>query len=1086
MTGKISHLEFPQETVITSCCISNEILQTTDSQQSPSLLLFGTSSGRLLGLEINSYEKDFEAYEWLDLGSGIDESYIPSNGSDEPAPYVSLAEIQTQKSADFSLFIGLNIHGKLTVWAFNGALSNWSIHGLKSGLDTEQEFIQDIKVCNQTLFVRKEDKFDLYRFNVSKRTKSLNISGPVSDIPIENTGGNTESFAMLRLQAITDSVSAFCASFQAGNDSIQIISGKIDSKDCSFFPKIFVDPNEFIPLDISFDKGGQSPYFLLGDKISVKFSQERSTGKYRSIASLSDIKPDIPLSELGNFFSSDENIKNIRQARAFFDGELFFDKILSIFGIESSFYPPTQASLGALLENIFNHEKIELSRKHCIVYYLLCFLNDSGEKYADKFNLSTPFKKLMKGYWLMDNLELMEGSRTLLNLEADWPEKIIGALYKKRNYKQALSCPLKFEVESMDMQHISLIIDMLIYESEVSKALETYRNYFISDSPKAFVRILDRCFERENWKLLQSLLSFKFEEKEERIIEIYCGKSDKKICREFYLLFLVTNGEHAKAIAYFGKRKNDFPPDINFMMKNLELSSNLKNFGPEYVNRATYASDEYDVNESDIVPHETTKMSSSITPQIEKFRKKERKGRRLSSLSFVAAPESYLDSPRKIQENESVPPSEWASQYSFNEQHSQNLDISDIKAEDNSSIAESSFLLESRHQSKGGEGQGNLARKSAAKGKAPFKKEFFGENPILSPIASKTKDDPIAKKSNATKHKEHRQSFIGEYVNPPSYNEDHSAETRFISSHPEAKRQRSESASPKKSSNIYIESLKPTAINYHEEPLPGSRDRTSVSNPQKSEISGTTGKISGEEVPSLKPAPKISPAPKDKTSLKKVSAGSPRKTNEPSLSSSPLKAVASLFKHGTLNKDIVNPGDVVVEEPLLDIRAHSSPLSHHKRVKVVESAEDHTELSNRKVEKSQKGDENVASSSKKHSSSKKSNSKKLDDVQDTGSLSVKADKDSAVRMMTVKQLRNRRVASPVIMNPGSSTKKSASDQKSNNSSVARRSSSSTKGTSSIKSSSTPKPKEKRNTSTPKTTGGTPISRRMITRSMNKK
>ena len=106
-----------------------------------------------------------------------------------------------------------------------------------------------------------------------------------------------------------------------------------------------------------------------------------------------------------NFPYSEEKKRAVRDTRIRFGGELFFDKLLNLFGISKDLYPPDNVTqLEILCSAIFNCVGQTITLKHSLMYYLLkSCLNSSALEYASFYGVCRPYLLAMAGFWSFDN-----------------------------------------------------------------------------------------------------------------------------------------------------------------------------------------------------------------------------------------------------------------------------------------------------------------------------------------------------------------------------------------------------------------------------------------------------------------------------------------------------------------------------------------------------------------------------------------------------------------------------------------------------------------------------------------------------------
>jgi hypothetical protein len=107
-----------------------------------------------------------------------------------------------------------------------------------------------------------------------------------------------------------------------------------------------------------------------------------------------------------HFAWNETRVDDIQMRRHAMSGQLFFDILLSLGGVEdpTELYPPTgTAELKRLLEAIENLS-FDSMKRDCVVYYLLKWQGDGREKgYAQKNCISPHYVALADAYWHLDS-----------------------------------------------------------------------------------------------------------------------------------------------------------------------------------------------------------------------------------------------------------------------------------------------------------------------------------------------------------------------------------------------------------------------------------------------------------------------------------------------------------------------------------------------------------------------------------------------------------------------------------------------------------------------------------------------------------
>ena len=387
------------------------------------------------------------------------------------------------------------------------------------------------------------------------------------------------------------------------------------------------------PLDVRVD-AKLNTFILFATHISVMkmrqdepVQQDDAQQQLGPSLTMATVKNWIDLDALYSALSRQDLKREIEYVRNTMGGELFFDRLLGCFGIDdTAFYPPkSKSQLEKLIDAVTSNADFDNLRKNCTIYYLLKDRSPaSASQYGERTVMPDSFRKLMDGYWALDHLDFGAALQALTSpgVEADWPDKIIRAFYLFGHPVEAMKIWL-ITRPRLEEEDVELVLDLLATQTSLLECLGFCRENG-GLHPNLMVRLLDRCFEHAppNPSVLKQLLSLPFSPTENEIVRVYCEKSQKRVCKEFLILFLVSRWKRQDAKRVYQTMPRDganggVDERLEYLMRNLELGKG----GDEGDLQVSVAIEKLgvQVDENSIVPHQTntkhvTKPKNPIAP----------------------------------------------------------------------------------------------------------------------------------------------------------------------------------------------------------------------------------------------------------------------------------------------------------------------------------------------------------------------------------------------------------------------------------------------------------------------------------------
>jgi hypothetical protein len=258
---------------------------------------------------------------------------------------------------------------------------------------------------------------------------------------------------------------------------------------------------------------------------------------------------------------TDEQRKSINIVRKRMnDSKLFIDLLLETTNIDAKYPFITYDDLKDVQNQLFKDDIYNLTG-HCIIYYILKDLNCNYDEYAKQWSILPHYLIAINGYWSLDHQDIKEAFNYLWNplIEIDWPEKIIQLLYDQKYYNEA--CRFIQITKTSITSEIGIELQMKLYlKTSILDAFLFQRkyNYFKrKDGSDLFTLFLQYCFEDEvpNSSLINNIRKFPYNKSEETQLIKYMRQSDKKLCKDFLLMYYIYHGKYIEAIRFYEENK---------------------------------------------------------------------------------------------------------------------------------------------------------------------------------------------------------------------------------------------------------------------------------------------------------------------------------------------------------------------------------------------------------------------------------------------------------------------------------------------------------------------------------------------------
>ncbi|KAJ1343131.1 hypothetical protein BSLG_002157 [Batrachochytrium salamandrivorans] len=257
--------------------------------------------------------------------------------------------------------------------------------------------------------------------------------------------------------------------------------------------------------------------------------------------------------------------RSIQSSRLAMDGELFVDKLLSLFGISgSAVYPPSNPNdLESLFEEVLSSTAMDLLPKHCVIYYLLLDYGNISSEYARMWGISDPFLTSIRGYWEMDHDRFQIGALLLSDpsIELDWVSKVLKTLVKQKEYQSAYNFLERASPSAWLPADIEMHMEVLLH-THFDEALSFQRkNSAIFPRQTLFENLVHHAFSNsETPKCLKYLTSALLLPMEEACLISMCRSGKTVLHHDFLIAYFLNRSRYGEAIQLydeiFGNRVN--------------------------------------------------------------------------------------------------------------------------------------------------------------------------------------------------------------------------------------------------------------------------------------------------------------------------------------------------------------------------------------------------------------------------------------------------------------------------------------------------------------------------------------------------
>ncbi|CAG8578593.1 10806_t:CDS:10 [Paraglomus occultum] len=260
-----------------------------------------------------------------------------------------------------------------------------------------------------------------------------------------------------------------------------------------------------------------------------------------------------------------EVINDINVRRSRMQNELMFDKLLQHARVPVELYPPpTSQDLRTLFDSILASPVLGELRRHCLIYYLLKDIENSGksQKYAARFLIPPQWLCLMDGYWYLDHHQFEEAIRFLSEPEVtvDYPNDILQTLVQNAGPRIAILflniSHEWFDKEDFHTKEMDILCQIDLCDALMFQRERMPPNKEITGN-SLFHQLLDYVFSNPRPKLLNQLLDLPYNAAETEYIRNYCKKENRLATKDFLVMFDLHHGNHAAAIRLHEKMVRD-------------------------------------------------------------------------------------------------------------------------------------------------------------------------------------------------------------------------------------------------------------------------------------------------------------------------------------------------------------------------------------------------------------------------------------------------------------------------------------------------------------------------------------------------
>ncbi|KAJ3090792.1 hypothetical protein HK102_002655 [Quaeritorhiza haematococci] len=276
--------------------------------------------------------------------------------------------------------------------------------------------------------------------------------------------------------------------------------------------------------------------------------------------------------------------ESIRKMRSRMDNELFFDKLLSICGVDAAAsYPPDDVNkLEQLFKAIFA-SGLDILKKHCFIYYLLKdWKNSRASDYAAAYLLPSHFRLLVNGYWALDHGMFDEALACLCDpsVEVDWSGKVVKTLCTNNRYKDALRFVHAASPPLQTAEDVNYRMKVLLSNGHLMDAFLFQRRHNCG-GPKGLdllKRLLNACFFPPREDFINDLLKFPFNATEDAFLSSYCRSrvADEPLCADFLVMYYIAHARYVEAIKCHEEFRQIKPHPRNGANSTVEAARSLQ------------------------------------------------------------------------------------------------------------------------------------------------------------------------------------------------------------------------------------------------------------------------------------------------------------------------------------------------------------------------------------------------------------------------------------------------------------------------------------------------------------------------------
>jgi hypothetical protein len=287
-----------------------------------------------------------------------------------------------------------------------------------------------------------------------------------------------------------------------------------------------------------------------------------SDDDYSQIAGSKIPRANIPqeLKDAPSLYTEEQrNAINIVRGRMS-DFKLFIELLLETMNIDIRYPFNTYDDLKEVQKQLFKKDTYNLTG-HCIIYYVLKDLNCNYEEYAQQWSILPHYLIAINGYWALDHQNIKEAFNYLWNplIEIDWPEKVIQLLYDQKYYNEACRFIQITKTSITSDDGIELQMRLYLKTNILDAFLFQRRNnsFKNKDGSNLFTLFLQHCFEDEipNSSLINKIRKFPYNKEEEAQLVKYMKESNKKLCRDFLLMYYIYHGKYIETIKLYEEYK---------------------------------------------------------------------------------------------------------------------------------------------------------------------------------------------------------------------------------------------------------------------------------------------------------------------------------------------------------------------------------------------------------------------------------------------------------------------------------------------------------------------------------------------------